>query len=346
MRVAKRPPGPGTEAGPAAGPAVPAALRSLKEFERLPLAEMIALVRGGPLLDSSLRERATIVVMLGRLRTCVPGLLAFALGLSYTAPVAWWRGALGGLLSLLIAFSANLHNAYTDIEEDCYNLPGRTWLLARLGLARLKWTLVGVSAFMAVAAVPLGLPFLALMLLAIAGLHQYSFPPLRFKAWPLAGLLVFAQAVGFPFLFGLLADPDAQLWLWSRSGARQCCCCSASGGCRWRPGSVCGCSARTAARQAMTCSGTTCGSRPGSWSRSCCWRRHVRRAWSPCWPAGRCWAGWTCSVSTRGGHATLPGVTLPARAARPVAPPAAAWWERPMLGTDPVPVVADPPTRR
>ena len=216
MRVAKRPPGPGTEAGPAAGPAVPAALRSLKEFEHLPLAQMVALVRGGPLLGSSLRERATIVVMLGRLRTCVPGLLAFALGLSYTAPVAWWRGALGGLLSLLIAFSANLHNAYTDIEEDCYNLPGRTWLLARLGLARLKWTLVGVSAFMAVAAVPLGLPFLGLMLLAIAGLHQYSFPPLRFKAWPLAGLLVFAQAVGFPFLFGLLADPGAQLWFPSR----------------------------------------------------------------------------------------------------------------------------------
>jgi 4-hydroxybenzoate polyprenyltransferase len=173
---------------------------------------MSALVRTGSPPPSSLAERAKTLVMLGRPRTCMPGLLAYGLGLGYSEAGSGGRVALGGLLSFLVGFSANLHNTYTDIDEDCRNLPGRMYLLATLGRRRLLGALIAVDALMASVGLLLGGPVFAYTVLAIAGLHQYSFPPLRLKTRPFLGLYVFAQAVVFPFLFGYLIDPAARVF--------------------------------------------------------------------------------------------------------------------------------------
>jgi 4-hydroxybenzoate polyprenyltransferase len=184
---------------------------SFDRFQRLPVSEMSALIRTGPPPPSSLADQAKTLLMLGRPRTCVPGLLAYGLGLGYSQAGSSGRVLLGGLLSFLVGFSANLHNTYTDIDEDCRNLPGRMYLLATLGRQRLLGALVAVDAVMVSVGLVLGGPVLAYTILAVAGLHQYSFPPLRLKTRPFLGLYVFAQAVVFPFLFGYLADPDARV---------------------------------------------------------------------------------------------------------------------------------------
>ncbi len=151
-------------------------------------------------------ELPILLLMLGRPRTCVPGLLAYAFGFSYAEAPFSPKVILGALLAFLIGFSANLHNTYTDLDEDARNLPGRGWLLARFGMPRLLVSLAAIDAFMIASSALISTEFLIVMVFAVVGLHQYSFPPLRMKARTVLGLYVFAQAVVFPFMFGWLTE--------------------------------------------------------------------------------------------------------------------------------------------
>lgn len=173
--------------------------------------EMADSVRRGALAPAGALERARLVLMLGRPRTCVPGLLAYGLGFSYTAGAPSWRMALGALLALSIGFVANLCNTATDLHEDSRNLPGRMFLLARLGYRQLVVVCRVAFALMMLGAIALGWHFAVFMALAVVGLHQYSAPPVRSKGRPLLGLWVFAQAVVFPFLFGWTTEPGDML---------------------------------------------------------------------------------------------------------------------------------------
>jgi ubiquinone/menaquinone biosynthesis methyltransferase len=173
-------------------------------FRALPPAAQAEAVRGG---RTRFRpgEAIRILIMLGRPRTCVPGLFAYGLGLAYGGALSVPRMVLGGILALQVGFSANLHNTYTDVEEDCRNLPGRMWLLYRFGRPRLLLVLVAMNVFMAGVALVYGGGFFVFVVVGLIGVHQYSFRPLRMKARPVVGLYVFAQAVIGPFLIGWFA---------------------------------------------------------------------------------------------------------------------------------------------
>lgn len=185
----------------------PALSAGEQAFLRLPPDEMARRTRAGADLSARFGERVRIFLMLGRPRTCVPNLLAFGLGYGYTGGGFSVRLLVGALLSCCIGFSANVHNAAVELEEDSQNLPGRVLLVAKFGLGRLLlWWRVLVLAMMG-AALALGLYFSIFMALAIVGLHQYSAPPVRSKGRPILGLWVFAQTVVFPFLFGWTTEP-------------------------------------------------------------------------------------------------------------------------------------------
>lgn len=169
--------------------------------------EMAAFIRDGGRIPARPLERLRILVMLGRPRTVVPNLLCFSLGYSYTGAPASGRMVLGALLGCLIGFSANLHNTALDLDEDSRNLPGRVWLVAKLGYRPLMRSWAAISVFMMLAAISLGWYFTIFMALALVGLHQYSAPPIRSKGRPFVGLWVFAQTVVFPFLFGWTTAP-------------------------------------------------------------------------------------------------------------------------------------------
>lgn len=157
---------------------------------------------------TSFTTKAIALIMLGRPRTCIPGYITFMLGICYNEVEFSWKIILGAFLSFLIGFSANLHNAYTDIEEDVNNLPGRIFILAKYGYKNLFRTLVIMDIAMFLLSFFLGWCFVVFMVLAILGLQQYSFPPYRTKNKPLIGLWVFAQAVVFPFVFGWAIKPE------------------------------------------------------------------------------------------------------------------------------------------
>jgi 4-hydroxybenzoate polyprenyltransferase len=194
-----------------AGAAVADARSQERAFLRLDPDAKASFVRRGEFVPASLAERVRIVLMLGRPRTCVPNLLAYALGFSYTGAPASVHTFAGAVLACCIGFAANVHNAAVELEEDSHNLPGRVWLIAKCGHRRLMtfWRVL-VAAMMATA-IWLGLYFAIFMALAIAGLHQYSAPPVRSKGRPVLGLWVFAQTVVFPFLFGWTTEPGRML---------------------------------------------------------------------------------------------------------------------------------------
>lgn len=189
--------------------------RSPDDFLALPPAEMGAAVRQGRPPRTGWLDRARLFLMLGRPRTCVPAWLAFWLGTAYAA-----RGLdaftliLGALLAVLTSFAANVHNAYTDLDEDSRNLPGRVYLLARYGYRRMWISLVVLDVFMLVGAALLGWVFLAYYAVAMIALHQYSFRPLRLKARPLGGLVVFAGVLPVPFLCAWVIGREGWLVPW------------------------------------------------------------------------------------------------------------------------------------
>jgi len=180
-------------------------------FLRLEADDMAAFVHSGGRVEATPSERLRILVMLGRPRTCLPGLLAYVLGVSYTAGAPPGRMVLGALLAACIALSANLHNTATDLYEDSRNLPGRVLLLAKLGYRPLLSFCKALGLAMLLGAAMLGWTFAVFMALAVVGMHQYSAPPVRSKGRPVLGLWVFAQAVVFPFLFGWSTAPGDML---------------------------------------------------------------------------------------------------------------------------------------
>jgi 4-hydroxybenzoate polyprenyltransferase len=171
-------------------------------------------------MHAAFSERCRAVLHLGRPRTCAPGTMAYALGFSYTGAEPGTSFALGAALSFLVSFAANLHNALSDTREDSYNLPGRTALIGDIGTRALKRLLVVLSVVMLAGAWTISPWFLLAMVGALLGLHQYSFGPLRAKANPVFGLIVFAQAVGFPFIFGLGTAPDAPVQAFNEAFVR------------------------------------------------------------------------------------------------------------------------------
>jgi 4-hydroxybenzoate polyprenyltransferase len=181
------------------------------EVSSVRASDLIALVRRGARITATPGARLRTLIMLGRPRTCVPGLLTFALGYSYTGAPPSVRMVVGALLALSIGFSANLYNVSTDLYEDSRNLPGRVVLLAKVGARLLILVCRSLSAIMVAGAVALGAYFTVFMSLAVVGLHQYSSPPIRSKGRPVLGLWVFAQAVVFPFLFGWTTSPGRML---------------------------------------------------------------------------------------------------------------------------------------
>jgi 4-hydroxybenzoate polyprenyltransferase len=172
---------------------------------------MVAFVGAGRQVVTPTWERLRILAMLARPRTCVPGLFAYALGYSYTGGGPVYRFVLGALLALCIGASANLHNSAVDLHEDSRNLPGRVWLLAKLGYGPLMVACRLLALLMLLGGFALGWHFAVFMSLAVVGLHQYSAPPIRSKGRPLLGTWVFAQAVVFPFLFGWTTEPGRML---------------------------------------------------------------------------------------------------------------------------------------
>ena len=162
--------------------------------------------KGNSTKDSITRTIA--LIMLGRPRTCIPGYIAFMLGACYNEVAFSWKFVLAAVLSFLIGFSSNLHNAYTDIEEDVNNLPGRIFVLAKYGYSNLFRTLILLDSIMLLSSFFLGTYFIVFTVLAILGLQQYSFPPYRAKNKPWVGLWVFSQAVVFPFVFGWVIKPE------------------------------------------------------------------------------------------------------------------------------------------
>lgn len=184
---------------------------SKAEFLSLPPEQMADSVRRGGAVSTGAFEQLGLVLALGRPRTCVPGFIAYALGYSYTAGSGPGAMIWGSLLALSIGFSANLHNTATDLHEDSRNLPGRVFLLSQLGYRQLIGICRVLGVLMFVGAAALGTHFAIFMGLALAGLHQYSEPPVRSKGRPLLGLWVFAQAVVFPFLFGWTTAPGSML---------------------------------------------------------------------------------------------------------------------------------------
>ncbi|MBH1937756.1 class I SAM-dependent methyltransferase [Streptomyces sp. AV19] len=182
-----------------AGTAVPL---SAEEF-RAVLPQRQAEILRGPQVGVHLREFLRLLVMIGRPRTCVPGLFAYVIGLGYAGPVRPDALTLAGAVqAFLVGFLANVTNTYTDVDEDCRNLPGRVWLLYRLGRRRLLYAIVALNVLMAALALCYGPAYLVFVLVGLLGLHQYSFGPLRMKARPFLGLYIFAQAVVGPFLIG------------------------------------------------------------------------------------------------------------------------------------------------
>src|ERR1019366_6496517 len=94
---------PGSRGATVSGSALPTAAVLHEAGENLTsdqASDIMAFVRRGGGLAATRGERLRTAIMLGRPRTCVPGLLAFALGFSYTGAAPSARMALGAALAL------------------------------------------------------------------------------------------------------------------------------------------------------------------------------------------------------------------------------------------------------
>ncbi len=181
-------------------------LPSPKEFSALAPEQRVRAVRSAS-GSAGVAEALRITLMLGRPRTCVPGILAYALGWTAAGgPLS--AGFLLGLgITLAYGLMANLYNAYTDLEEDSRNLPGRVWLVLRLGHRRLLWTGHAVTVVLAAVSLFYSASYFLVMCPVLLGAHQYSFRPLRLKARPVLGLFAFSLAVFGPYLLGYFGAP-------------------------------------------------------------------------------------------------------------------------------------------
>ncbi|MDJ0383058.1 UbiA family prenyltransferase [Streptomyces sp. G-G2] len=153
-------------------------------------------------------ETVRITLLLGRPRTCVPGMLTFALGWTVAGGPVSGLFFTGLAVSLVYGLLANTYNAYTDLAEDSRNLPGRVWQVLRIGHRRLLWISHAMSALLLGLSLLYSVAYVVPMALALVGAHQYSFLPGRLKARPVTGLFAFSLAVFGPYLLGYLAAPS------------------------------------------------------------------------------------------------------------------------------------------
>jgi 4-hydroxybenzoate polyprenyltransferase len=171
--------------------------------------------------SARLGERLRTVVMLGRPRTCIVGVVCYALGYTLISDRINWYPLFGMFMVLIAGLLANLYNACSDLQEDSHNLPGRVWLVTTAGFRWLKRVTLLLSAVVIGGAAAYGGRYVLLAAAVLLGVHQYSFRPLRLKAHPVTDLLTFSLAVFGPFLlgyFGALRNvtlPSRSAWLWT-----------------------------------------------------------------------------------------------------------------------------------
>jgi 4-hydroxybenzoate polyprenyltransferase len=149
-------------------------------------------------------SRGNALWQLARPRTCLVGMLSFGMAVLLVGTPWSWRVAIGALVSFLVPAVANLHNAYTDLDEDQRNLPGRVRLVETAGPRLLRAVVYGALAVIFILCVSL---HLVAGILAVVGgllLLSYSAPPIRAKARPVLGLVVFSLVVTVPFIAGML----------------------------------------------------------------------------------------------------------------------------------------------
>ncbi|QPR31415.1 UbiA prenyltransferase family protein [Corynebacterium amycolatum] len=140
------------------------------------------------------------------------GILAYGFGIELLG--IHWRPAIiaGAVAMFIMPAVANLHNSYTDLEEDARNLPGRIALVNAVGVKNLKRMVRYGLALVIILCALIG--WLALVL-AVAGvllLLSYSAPPLRLKARPFSGLLIFSFVIAYPFLIAVTAGETWVQW--------------------------------------------------------------------------------------------------------------------------------------
>ncbi|MFV0495829.1 UbiA family prenyltransferase [Mycobacterium sp.] len=187
----------------------------LPEFLEMPGAHRLIWVRCSPGVRAPAGWRLSKFLAFSRPRTCVAGMLAFYFASLVSGGLPPLHLVVGMVVSYHIAAIANLYNIYTDIVEDNENIPSRVFDLGRYGRDRLlRDTHLSAAAVFALSLL-VNPYFAALTLLALIGCHQYSFPPLRMKARPRAGILYFANAVAYPYLSVALAS-DAKLHVFGK----------------------------------------------------------------------------------------------------------------------------------
>jgi 4-hydroxybenzoate polyprenyltransferase len=192
-----------------AAPGLPGAMPTLDEFLRLAPEEMVAVARSSASRPVPAATRLRVLFHLSRPRTWPASLLTYALGAHFAGADLSWRVVVGGVVSMLIVLAANVLNAFSDLDEDARNLPGRVYLVAQLGYASLFRVGLATTALLFVLGASVSGAFFVTVLFAALGLAQYSFPPVRAKERPILGLLVFAQALGFPLILGWYAASDS-----------------------------------------------------------------------------------------------------------------------------------------
>ncbi|MBF6333043.1 UbiA family prenyltransferase [Nocardia transvalensis] len=168
-------------------------------FLQLPAAQRSAWARDSRGDRLKWWTRLRMFIAFSRPRTCVPGMLAFQLGLQLLDIPQSWRALVGLAVTFAISAIANLFNTYTDVDEDSENVPNRVFLMAVYGRARLLWHTWALCVVTLAASAAVGPLYFAVVLLALAGAHQYSFRPLRMKCRPLLGIALFATVVAYPF---------------------------------------------------------------------------------------------------------------------------------------------------
>lgn len=145
------------------------------------------------------------IVILGRPRTWFFSYFACLAGLSMGGQTpTLFVTVVSVVLFSVITAATNQLNAYTDRDEDQENLPDRVSMVEYVGPTRLRN--VALGSFLSVVVVASWLDPVFAVVMAVAALDCvfYSLPPLRLKAKPVASLLAFSGAFGFPLAAGYL----------------------------------------------------------------------------------------------------------------------------------------------
>jgi len=163
------------------------------------MAPLNSLSRGR---SPSLHEKIVLLLRIARPRTWLFAIVSFLFAYLEGGNPVGWQMLLGTIVFALGTGATNMINAYTDMAEDSVNNPFRLDWIRRYGTARLIRATLAAYCLVALLALPLGLAFTSVVLLAVADSVFYSLPPVRLKKNPITALLAFSGAVGLPFLAG------------------------------------------------------------------------------------------------------------------------------------------------